>query len=243
MTPTAANQIIKAAAADQFSGLAKNVIVSGACANLVITDGSPLEVQEDFTATTATYTRTMSNAWGTVILPFALTSNADVQLYRLKDSDDRDMTFELIDDAAANSPVTFKKLTDAGSVTFSATDAAISATTGTQNELTIATGWTSEGSYTAQSIPEYNGIYYIASNKFWAADGTMTVNPFRAIFRYNGGGSVKAFSIRIDEAVGVNDVRRDDAAAKGEIYNLAGQRMNRLQKGVNIVNGKKVLVK
>lgn len=243
VTPTAANQIIKAAAADQFSGLTKNVIVGGTCANLVITDGSALDVQEDFTATSATYTRTMSNAWGTVILPFALTSNADVQLYRLKDSDNSDMTFELIDAAEANSPVTFKKLTDAGTVSFSATDAAISTTTGAQNDLTTATGWTSEGSYTAQSIPDFDGIYYIASNKFWAADGTMTVNPFRAIFRNNGSSSVKAFSIRVDEADGVNDVRRDDADAKGEIFNLSGQRMNRLQKGVNIVNGKKVLVK
>jgi len=29
----------------------------------------------------------------------------------------------------------------------------------------------------------------------------------------------------------------------GEIFNLAGQKMNRLQKGINIVNGRKVLVK
>ncbi len=32
-------------------------------------------------------------------------------------------------------------------------------------------------------------------------------------------------------------------AASAEIYNLAGQRVNKLQRGVNIVNGKKVLVK
>ena len=30
---------------------------------------------------------------------------------------------------------------------------------------------------------------------------------------------------------------------KTEIFNLAGQKMNKLQRGVNIVNGKKVLVK
>jgi hypothetical protein len=30
---------------------------------------------------------------------------------------------------------------------------------------------------------------------------------------------------------------------KTEIFNLAGQKMSKLQRGVNIVNGKKVLVK
>lgn len=28
-----------------------------------------------------------------------------------------------------------------------------------------------------------------------------------------------------------------------EIFNVAGQRMNKLQRGINIVNGKKVLIK
>ena len=33
------------------------------------------------------------------------------------------------------------------------------------------------------------------------------------------------------------------AAENGAIYNLAGQRVNKAQKGVFIVNGKKVIVK
>lgn len=241
VAPTAANQIIKAAAADQFRGLEKNVIVGGTCANLVITDGSPLDVQEAFTATNATYSRTMSNAWGTVILPFALTTNADVQLYRLKASDDANMTFELIDGAAANSPVTFQKLTDASSVTFSVTNAAVSTTSDPQNELTATAGWTSEGSYTAQSITDFKGIYYIASNKFWAADGTIALNPFRAIYRYGGDTPVKQFSISIDEQTAISHLENGNAEAP--LYDLSGQRIQsaKPKAGIYIRNGKKII--
>ena len=41
-------------------------------------------------------------------------------------------------------------------------------------------------------------------------------------------------------AIGLID---EDSTMNGEIFNLGGQRLNKLQKGVNIINGKKVLVK
>ena len=241
VTPTAANQIIKAAAADQFSGLTKNVIVSGTCANLEITDGAPLEVQEAFTATTATYTRSMSNAWGTIILPFALTSDEDVQFYSLKASDEANMTFHKEATIAANTPVAFQKLSGDG-ITITGNNVDVVATTGTQEDNTTATGWTAEGSYTAQSIADYDGIYYIASNKFWAADGTMTVNPFRAIFRYSGSNPVKSFSIFVDDATGIENLGAQEA--NQDVYDLSGRRVNTSRKsGLYIKGGKKVIIK
>ena len=42
----------------------------------------------------------------------------------------------------------------------------------------------------------------------------------------------------IEEVQSSRPVQKDNA-----IYNLAGQRLNKMQKGINIVNGKKVLVK
>ena len=44
--------------------------------------------------------------------------------------------------------------------------------------------------------------------------------------------------------VGIKTLDNGQKAVGGiEIYNLAGQRMSRLQRGINIVNGKKVIVK
>ncbi len=50
---------------------------------------------------------------------------------------------------------------------------------------------------------------------------------------------VKAFIFGADDATGINAVEK--ANENGPIYNIAGQRLNKMQKGINIVNGKKVL--
>ena len=44
------------------------------------------------------------------------------------------------------------------------------------------------------------------------------------------------------QTTGIDEVRRMQEVAKGNIYNLQGQRLNSLQKGLNIVNGRKVYV-
>ncbi len=47
----------------------------------------------------------------------------------------------------------------------------------------------------------------------------------------------------IDNPVGIGEVKAEQGNGGDKIYNLAGQRLEKLQKGINIVNGKKVLVK
>ena len=242
VTPTAPNQIIKAAAADQFSGLTKNVIVNGTCAHFVITDGSPLDVQEGFTATTANYSRTMSNDWGTIILPFAVSSDNAVQFYSLKASDSENMTFSHVESIEANSPVAFRKLSG-DAINITANNVAVSATSAAQTDNTTADDWSAEGSFSAQSLSKYNGIYYIASNKFWAADGTVTLNPFRAIFRYSGANPVKGFNISVDTTDGITDMV-NGKTENGKWYDLSGRRLKTPQKsGIYICDGKKVYVK
>ena len=50
-----------------------------------------------------------------------------------------------------------------------------------------------------------------------------------------------------DEGIytGINEVKNLEPKTQGDnvIYNLAGQRLSKMQKGINIVNGKKILVK
>ena len=50
---------------------------------------------------------------------------------------------------------------------------------------------------------------------------------------------IKAFFFGDDDATGINGVEM--ATENGAIYNVAGQRLNKMQKGINIVAGKKVL--
>ena len=81
---------------------------------------------------------------------------------------------------------------------------------------------------------------------FYKAGNYTTLGANRAYIAAQQGGQVKGFVINLngDLPTGVaqmdgEKLNADDAA----IFNLNGQRMSKLQKGVNIVNGKKVLVK
>ena len=44
-----------------------------------------------------------------------------------------------------------------------------------------------------------------------------------------------------DDATGIEAIDNGQLTIDNKIYNLAGQRIQKMQKGVNIVNGKKIL--
>ena len=68
-----------------------------------------------------------------------------------------------------------------------------------------------------------------------AASGTIKAG--KAYLEVSSG--VKAFFFDGDDATGINNI--ETVNENGAIYNLAGQRLNKMQKGINIINGKKVL--
>lgn len=72
--------------------------------------------------------------------------------------------------------------------------------------------------------------------------GTNLAKGKAYLFVAGVGTKALAFSFGDETAVkSLNDAKQ--SIDNAEIYNIAGQRMSRVQKGVNIVNGKKVLVK
>lgn len=71
---------------------------------------------------------------------------------------------------------------------------------------------------------------------FYKAEGTIAAG--KAYYQSTSG--VKAFYFEGGDATGISDINvnlNEDNA----IYNIAGQRLQKMQKGINIVNGKKVL--
>ncbi|MBO7067703.1 MAG: hypothetical protein J6W52_03355 [Bacteroidaceae bacterium] len=96
------------------------------------------------------------------------------------------------------------------------------------------------GSVVAISRPENSYILATGTSGVgFYKDGASTIPGFKA-YLPDGSGSVKMFRFDDDET-GINMVNGEGVVVNGSIYNLAGQRMNRMQKGINIVNGKKVL--
>jgi hypothetical protein len=52
---------------------------------------------------------------------------------------------------------------------------------------------------------------------------------------------VKAFFFSGDDATGIEETLSDSPSKDENIFNIAGQRLQKKQKGINIINGKKVL--
>ena len=73
---------------------------------------------------------------------------------------------------------------------------------------------------------------------FYKAEGTIPAG--KAYFQSASG--VKAFYFDGDDATGISDLNGQWSMVNdGSVYNLAGQRLGKMQKGINIVGGKKVL--
>ena len=73
-------------------------------------------------------------------------------------------------------------------------------------------------------------------------DTGITIPAGKAYLNTSAG--VKGFTFLFDDdATGLDAVNGEGFMVNGPIFNLAGQRIQKMQKGINIVNGKKVMVK
>lgn len=91
-----------------------------------------------------------------------------------------------------------------------------------------------------------DGTQYILYEKggvtaFYQATPGSTIPAGKAYIETDGAG-VKGFFFA-DDATAIEETLSNSPLKGENIYNLAGQRLNRMQDGINIVNGKKVLVK
>ena len=91
---------------------------------------------------------------------------------------------------------------------------------------------------------EADGTMYVLAQPegeevgFYLATGTIAAG--KAYYQSTSG--VKAFYFGNGDATGISDVNVNaNLNENGAIYNIAGQRLNKVQKGINIINGKKVL--
>ena len=89
-------------------------------------------------------------------------------------------------------------------------------------------------------------LFLAAGNKLKnPASLPSNIKGFRAYFQLKNASAARAFSLNFgDETTGANDVRSKTADVRGEYHDLQGRRVSSAgQKGVYIVNGKKVVVK
>ncbi|MBR1683305.1 MAG: hypothetical protein IJ700_08160 [Bacteroidaceae bacterium] len=170
--------------------------------------------------------------YATFCAPFSYTVGSGTTAYTLEESGDWLIPTAVDGEVAAGTPVLLKGTSGTASLTI-----------GTGWAATPVTGTALTGTYLATSIEGANdyvlgisegvvGFYHWKSNDL-AANRAYIDTPESP---------VKGFVINWDNATGIQAMDNGQLT-NAQIYNLAGQRLSKLQKGVNIVSGKKVLVK
>lgn len=185
-------------------------------------------------ATSATLTVKSAAQYGTFCAPFDVTIPDGVKAYTISGIDKNGkLVLEQQSAISAHTPVIVESTSDVNAVQFGV------ATEGEPKSAYLTGVYTATpapvGSYVLQNQNGRVGFYQVQEGK------QPTVGANRAYLDLtNSPAGVKAFYI--DDATAIQAVE-ELLSGKAEIYDLAGRRLQKLQKGINIIGGKKVLVK
>ena len=221
--------------------------------NLALDDDKDFVAYEPFTATAASYSRTMNTGttWATLCLPFEVSlDNRNFRAFKLLSADEAKNTIELEEittSIAAGTPVIIKMNEGETKLKFSVADKAIA--------KDVQTSETADGNYQLQGLYTQklfdkaadNNCYIVQGNKLMnpakllenTNNKTVGSKPFRAYMVDNStapAAGAKMFSIGFDNdgttAIDNLNTIADDNAI---YYDLQGHRLNAPQKGINIV--------
>jgi len=138
------------------------------------------------------YTRNMTNEWGTVVLPFDVSYDADNtnhELYHLTAANSENLALTEFETGTmpAGTPMVVKAIgeknnDDMYTISIPSAKGKFSGTVNEQNSTnaSLPADWTMTGTYS--NLSNQTGIYFIARNQFWWAEDPITIAPFRAWF-------------------------------------------------------------
>ena len=220
-----------------------------------LSDDSYISPKANGTVDAISYTRQMSNDWGTLVLPYSLTltGSEPYRLYTIENMNGDELVLKQLDkDVLAGTPCVVKRNGSETELTFGANNAALNMAT----EGKTVGDMTFRGTYWTEEV---NSGYVISKNSFWNVAELnksdlvkgVKVKPFRAWLDGTSPNGASQLSICVSDtatgigAAGTIDVLNDTAT---EYYDLSGKRLDEPQKGVNIVRmksgkTKKIIIK
>ena len=201
---------------------------------------------------TISYTRTLSDKWGTLVLPFAIepTGKEPYRIYTIEAINESELVLSSISGkVAAGTPCVVQRIGKQTELCFKADRTRLNVTPGTIDidDMTFSgTYWTKE----------VNSGYVISKNSFWNVEELknsssvkgVKVNPFRAWLDGTSANAPAQLSMRIDGSTTGIDAIDAINDAEAEYYDLSGKRLDEPQRGVNIVRmksgkTKKIIIK
>jgi len=226
-------------------------------ANYYSEDKVEIELPREFKTAKAEYSRTMSNNYGSVVLPYDFTTDTKIQAYTLDEEHTETMYFKDATTVAAHTPFAFKKLQSGYTANFVMTDEGFGITVEATHTTSAKEGgvpythsenlggWTTKGYYINETVADYDGAFYIASDKFYKASAALTLYPHRVTFhgawtKSGTSGEAQFYNINTVSdsetitAIEAADLRHTRSVA-AEVYDVAGRRQPEMVKGLNIV--------
>lgn len=216
-----------------------NVVVNGTANSLELTDANAFNAPEGFTATSVTLKRDVLKGVNSFVLPFEVKADdlGATQVATYKDCELGTVANFITDESvAANTPfLTMDVAEDKATAELNFGEKAIVAT-----PKTLGTDFV--GVYAPQKA---EGMYGIDGNgKLHKGGAGATIAAFHAYLNVTGSGSAPTSVAFIGSTpTAINGVAADKVANTA-VYDLSGRRVyGKLQKGLYIMNGKKVVVK
>ena len=191
---------------------------------------------------TISYTRTLSDKWGTLVLPFAIepTGKEPYRIYTIEAINESELVLSSISgEVAAGTPCVVQRIGKQTELCFKADRARLNVTPGT---IDIA-DMTLNGTFWTKELDEG---FIIAKDRFWSVADLknssstvkgVKVGPFRAWLSGTSASGTTQLAMRIKDTTTGIDASAIDVlnAADAEYYDLNGKRIESLQRGVNIV--------
>ncbi|MBQ7461931.1 MAG: hypothetical protein IJS63_06700 [Bacteroidaceae bacterium] len=203
----------------------------------------------DVEVANVTISRNIKEGFNTVVLPFDLTASqvqavfgSGTEVYAFSEDsynpDDVTISFNKVvaGTITANVPVLVKATAASSAQVFEG----VQVVAPTDEAKAEGRNFDFVGTYAPMTVAA--GDYFIGNDALYKSTGTTNINAFRAYLKDKTTASgVKLFIDGEEIATGILTIDNGQLTIDNAIYNLAGQRLQKMQKGINIVNGKKVL--
>lgn len=209
--------------------------------DVILNDASFISDQATDIVNNISYSRTISNAWGTLVLPYSLTLTGDepYSLYAIERiSKDELVLSRLNGEVAAGTPCMVKRNGEQKEMIFTAKNATLNMTIQpiAVNELNF------QGTYHAKEVTDgyiiRNGLLWNVAKLKAASSQTeaIMVGPFRSWLDGTTTNDAAKLSIRVDDsATGIDNPISSLNADDVEYYDLNGRRLTAPQQGINIM--------
>lgn len=218
--------------------------------NLTLTDGADFVAYAPFTATKASYSRTLktNTTWGTLCLPFEVSlADKNFRAYTLLSANENVVELQEVENSiAAGTPVLIKMKQGETSLSITENDKQIERTAQTVKAADNS-NYQLVGLYAQKMFnKDDNNSYILKGDKLMnpakMLEGTTVkavgTNGFRAYMMDNTQTTAcaNAFSLGFNNnATGIDSLTESLNDAAAEYYDLQGHRLSAPQKGINIV--------